>query len=161
MHDKTSNSADIELSGQASVLEMTPTEVRLDREKLILEREKLTLERERMAAEREQWKREREWRDKAPTGMHVGAGILGLAVLVALLLGGFLGYNSGYESGASQVPEPKKVLVGHQFLRMLSRTVYAPRAADRGVVKAPGLDLESLYKRPPDTHAFGNLIILR
>jgi hypothetical protein len=138
---------------------MTPTEVRLEREKLALEREMLTLERERLSAEREQWHSESEWRGQVTNGLHVGVGILGLAVAVALLLGGIAGYNAGLDTGRSQIPLPRTVRVSSQFLRMLSRTVYAP--VRRPPAPPPNFDYFALYKRPRDARAAGNLAIVR
>lgn len=142
-----------------SVLELTPTELRLQRERLALESEMLTLERERLAAERKQWQTESEWRGQSSNGMHVSAGILGLAVAFALLLGGLAGFNGGLETGRTQVPLPSKVRVGRHFLQLLKRTVYQPKPSP--AVAGPGFDFFALYKRPADAKAAGNLTLVR
>ena len=141
------------------VSDLTPTEVRLEREKLALEREMLSLERERLAAEREQWRTESEWRGQVSTGLHVGVGILGLAVAVALLFGAVAGYNAGLDAGRSQIPLPRTVRISNQFLRMLSRTVYAQ--VRKPPAPPPDFDFFALYRRPRDAEAAGNLAIIR
>jgi len=142
------------------VSDLSPVEVRLEREKLQLELEMLTFERERLAAERASWRVERETRGQVTTGLHVGVGILGLAVGVALLLGVVAGYTTGLDTGRSQVPLPRTVRIGNQFTRMLARTTFAPAQRPKQP-PPPDFDFFSQHKRPREAQAAGNLVIIR
>ncbi len=142
------------------VTELSQVEVRLEREKLQLEREMLAFERERLEAERASWRIERETRGQVTTGLHVGVGILGLAVGVALLLGVVAGYTTGLDTGRSQVPLPRTVRIGNQFTRMLARTTFSPAQRPRQS-PPPDFDFFSQNKRPREAQAAGNLFIIR
>ncbi len=158
--DTTGESPDRTLErGVADDALATSSELRLEREKLAIERERLELERERMASERDQLKAERDWQGQS-SGLHVGVGIFGLAVATALLVGGLVGFNAGLETGRQQVPLPRHVLIGRNFLELLART--APRMPEpRAAADDETLDLLARYKRPPDQAAAGNLTLVR
>ena len=141
--------------------EMTESQVRLEREKLALEREMLALERERMEAEREQWKRERELLGETTSGLHVGLGVFGIAVAVALVVAGMIGFNSGLEAGRHQAPLPRHVVVSREFLNLLARTQPLPRPPDPRTETRPGFDWLALYRRPPEARGAGNILLLR
>lgn len=141
--------------------EFSDTQLRLEREKLVLERERLALERERMESEREQWRAEREMLGQASSGLHVGMGVFGLAVAVALVVAGLVGFNAGLETGRNQAPAPRYVLVGRKFQELLARTQRLPPPSDPTAGPADGFDGLALYRRPPQARAFGNLPILR
>ena len=145
--------------------EMSATDVRLEREKLVLERERLALERERMESEREQWRTERELLGQASSGLQVSVGIFGLAVAAALLIAGLIGFNSGLEAGRHQAPLPRHVVVSQQFLDLLARTprVSAPELSPsrRMAGESENFDWFALYQRPQQDRAAGNLLLLR
>lgn len=141
--------------------ELTESQIRLEREKLALEREMLALERERIEAEREQWKHERELLGESASGLHVGLGVFGMAVAVALVLAGLIGFNAGLEAGRHQAPLPRHVVVSREFLNLLARTQPLPPPEKPRAGARPGFDWLSLYRRPPEARGAGNLPLLR
>ena len=97
-------------------------DVRIEKEKMSIERESLALERERVQALLERLRIEREWSGDSDA-LHVGIGILGLAVAVALVLGAVIGYRTGFDSGFLRNPRPRKVVIGKKVVNMLAITL--------------------------------------
>lgn len=148
----------------ATVPELSASELRLERERCALDMERLALERERLETERMRLERERElYGSGGSNALHVGLWVLALAVFVTLALGLLFGYTAGVDSGRSEVPPPRKVLVSSEFIRALrtgaddaSRPA-APSEKSR-VAASPWF---TLYSRPASDAAFGNLVLVR
>lgn len=150
---------------EPAVPELSASELRLEREHCALEMERLTLERDRLETERLRLERERDLYGGGSNALHVGIGVLCLAVAVVLALGLLFGYNAGLESGRLQAPAPRKVLVSDTFLRLLRETpsgtgAFAP-PADTPVSASSTPSWVSLYARPAYSVAFGNLPLIR
>lgn len=145
--------------------EMSASELRLERERCALELERLGLERERLETERMRLERERDlYEAGGSNALRVGLWVLGLAAGVALVLGLLFGYTAGADAGRSEVPPPRKVLVGREFIDALrvGRVAQASGATDGSERAASGLSpWFSLYARPAADAAAGNLFLVR
>lgn len=152
-------------SAESAVSGLSASELRLEREHCALEIERLALERDRLETERLRLERERELYGGGSNALHVGIGVLCLAVAVVLVLGLLFGYNAGLEAGRLQAPAPRKILVSGAFLDLLRETpsgaaAFAPPAA--APAATPGTPpWVSLYARPASSAAYGNLPLLR
>ena len=152
-------------STDAAVSGLSASELRLEREHCALEMERLALERDRLETERLRLERERELYGGGSNALHVGIGVLCLAVAVVLALGLLFGYDAGLEAGRLQAPAPRKVLVSGAFLDLLRATpsgaavFAAPAAEPAPASRTP--PWVSLYARPASSAAFGNLPLLR
>lgn len=102
----------------------TPAEggISFERERLKLEGERLALEKERLDAKAEELEALQaslgtpEERELALT-----PGIVAVIAVVALLLGVLVGGAIGFDSGYRKNPTPRKVLVSRSFLSLMNR----------------------------------------
>ena len=147
-----------------TVPELSASELRLERERCALDLERLALERERLETERMRLERERElYGSGGSNALHVGLWVLALAVFVTLILGLLFGYTAGVDSGRSEVPPPRKVLVSDAFIRALRTgggdAPSSPSSVEKSrVASSPWF---TLYSRPASDAAFGNLPLVR
>ena len=160
MSDLPTTSDPMAPTAEPNVPELSATELRLERERCALELERLALELERLRLERE-----RDLYGNGSNALHVGMGVLALAVVVVLALGLLFGYNAGIESGRLQAPAPRKVVVNGAFLDLLRQTpsgtmafAAAEPSGDGGARRLPWV---TLYSRPASSAAFGNLPLIR
>jgi hypothetical protein len=85
-------------------LDVTHTELLLEREKIQIERERLALERDRLAAERERSKVDDLWRERAESGVRVPVSTLVFVSIICLLVGGMTGvFGTAYRQDRRQV----------------------------------------------------------
>lgn len=93
-----------------------------ERERLKLESERLALEKERLEAKAEELETLQatlgtpEERELALT-----PGLVAIIAVVALLLGALVGGAIGFDSGYRKNPAPRKVLVSRSFLSLMNR----------------------------------------
>ena len=149
-------------SATPTIPEMSASELRLERERCALELERLGLERERLETERLRLQRERDlYEAGGSNALRVGLWVLALAAVVALSLGLLFGYTAGADAGRSEVPPPRKVVVGREFIEALriGRVGSLPGTAPGPAgARSPWF---TLYSRPAADASAGNLPIVR